>query len=802
MTATRKNWAALGSAAVAAALLLSSCSGGDNKSGEQSGGAGTSTGDSYTTQEITDGDTTFTQVTNPDGGPVLSYSNGGSVSLIEEDVDGKKMAFKDANGDGILQPYEDWRKTGKERAEALAEELTREELAGLMLVGPHEGAQADGFTDAQKEYLDKGHLRTVLHAGPSNVEDSVKWSNAMQAYVETLGVDNTYIPIMIASDPRSDAVDSYTGGDGGDISAWPGNLGLAAIADPERVTEFAEITSEEYRAMGITYALAPQIDLSSDPRWLRLNGTFGENSDLAAQLASAYVDGYQNSYDADGKPEGWGPGSVATVIKHFAGDGASEGGRGSHTDPGKYTVFPGDNWDEHLVPFQAAIQSAGVMTAYSIPIGADGEPLFEGVGTAYDESRINILRKDMDYEGVIFTDWNVMKHPKDPDNPMGGWGEAWGVQDMTTDERFYAVMAAGVDVYGGESSMEPVLAAAKMWDEAFEAGDLDIDADTRMRQSAVRVLTTVFETGVYENPFLDLEHSLSVVGSADKVEAGWQAQLDSVVVMKNVDNTIQCDAQKDWSKLTAYIPRAYDIGMESMFSDAVVTEYPSVDIEAAESIFGTVVTDEVTMDDDGNVIEYKTPDLSDVDIVLVGLNSPNNGNIASGAGRDPETGEWYPLSLQYRPYTADSDAVRKVSISGDVLEDGTKENRSYFGATSRVANEAELDSFERAAEAVKASGKDIPIVTIVKAKNPVIPAEFESLSDAIVAGFGVSDLALINVALGLSDPAGRLPVAFPANMETVEASSEDVPGDYDAYVDSEGNAYEFGFGLTCNGPID
>lgn len=789
-------------AAAVGALLLSGCA--TSNQSPSSGGEQAASGDEsgYITRSVSDGKTAFTQVVNPEGGPTLSYSDQSKIGLIEEIVDGKTMAFKDVDGDGSLQVFEDWRRPAGERAESLAEQLTLEDMAGLMLVGPHERSISDGLTDAQKEYLKEGHLRTILHAGANGLEDSVKWSNEIQAYVEELSEGDAYIPVMIASDPRSDAVDSYTGAEGGDLSAWPGNLGLAALTDPERTLEFAQVTSEEYRAIGITYALAPQIDLASDPRWLRLNGTFGQNSELAAELAEAYVSGYQNTFNAEGEPEGWGNGSVATVIKHFAGDGASEGGRGSHTDTGKYTVFPGDNWDEHLVPFQAAIDSAGVMTAYSIPIGPDGKALFEDIGTAYDASRIGILRSDMDYDGVIFTDWNVMKHPEDPDNPLGGWGEAWGAQDMSLAERFYTVMAAGVDVYGGESEMQPVLDAADLWNQEYEAGNLDVNAETRMRESAVRVLTPVFETGVYDNPFLDLERSQEIAGDAEKVAAGWDAQVDSVVVLKNSNDTIQCDAEKDWSELTAYIPRAYDTGFDSAFGPAATEEYAGVNIEAAESIFGTVVTDEVVMDEEGNVTEYNTPDLSEVDIVLAGLNGPNNGNLASGAGRDPETGEWYPLSLQYGPYTADSDSVRKVSLSGDTLEDGTKENRSYFGATSRISNESELESFDRAVEVVRASGKDIPIVTIVKAKNPLIPAEFERDSDAIVAGFGVSDLALINVALGLSESAGKLPVSFPANMETVEASYEDVPGDYEAYVDTDGNVYEFGYGLTCSGSLD
>lgn len=222
---------------------------------------------------------------------------------------------------------------------------------------------------------------------------------------------------------------------------------------------------------------------------------------------------------------------------------------------------------------------------------------------------------------------------------------------------------------------------------------------------------------------------------------------------------------------------------------------PTLEIDAAEQYFGTVLTDEIQLDGDDNVTGYTVPDLSDVDLVLVGMDHPNS----EGQGYDEEKQEYIPISLQYRPYTADSDSVRKTSLAGTTLEDGTKENRSYFGKTAYTSNEADLDALERAAEAIEESGIDVPIITVLKARGPIVVDDFEQLSDAIVVGFDVSQAALIEVALGLFDSTGRLPMTFPANMEVVEASFEDVSGDTAAYQDAAGHEYAFGFGLTCEG---
>ncbi|WP_158372658.1 glycoside hydrolase family 3 N-terminal domain-containing protein [Cellulosimicrobium cellulans] len=776
---------ATGTAAlVGLALALTGCSSGDGDGEDDASGG-------YTTREVTDGRTTFVVVENPGDGATLSYSPDSGVELLTEEIDGEQNAFKDMNGNGELDVWEDWREDAQTRAAALAEELTIEQVAGLMLFSSHELSPADGLTDAQRTYLEDSHLRNVLNAGPNDVDANVTWSNAMQAHAESLAsTDLPYVPVNFSSDPRSTAGSGGYNASGEDISRWPSNLGLAATADVEHMDAFATMSSAEYRALGIATALSPQIDLATEPRWLRVDGTFGENVDLNNRLAAAYVDGFQSTTGE----AGWGSESVNAMIKHWAGDGPGEGGRESHTNAGKYGVYPGDNFDDHTQAFLGALDSAAVMTSYSIALDGDGEPLTsDRMGTAYDTDRMALLRQNFD--GVVVTDWGVTA------DPASGFGMAWGAEDLTVDERHYAILRTGHDMFGGNNDVEPVLGAFDLWQADYEAGENDVDADTRFRETGARVLAMLFRPGLYEDPYLDLDESRAVVASEDKVEAGYAAQLDSVVLAKNADGTVAAADASDWSDKTAYIPRTFDTGFAGPFGPAEHVEGPGLDVEVAEDFFGTVVTDEAVTDADGMVTEYTAPDLSEVDVVLVGMSSPVNGSNFSNAGHDTETGEWYPLSLQYRPYTADGEHVRQVSISGDLLDDGSRENRSYYGSTSRISNEADLDAFERAVAAVEASGRDIPVITVLKANNPTVPTEFEAASDAVVVGFGTSDRALLEVALGLHEPQGRLPIAFPASMDAVEAQLEDVGEDTDPYVDAAGNAWVFGFGLGHSGPL-
>lgn len=254
----------------ALALVLAGCT---STPSEESTATSTSesTADSgdenaYSTREVSDGTTTLTVVTNPGDGATLSYVADGPITLLEETDGDLTYAFKDMNGSGSLDTWEDWRLDGDERAAALAQELSIEQIEGLMLFSYHERAPQDGLTDAQKKYLSEDRLRNVLNAAGNEIEPNVTWVNAMEAYVETLASpEEPYVPVNFSSDPRSDAAGGYTESAVTDISVWPNSLGLAATHDAETVLEFARMASAEYRALGINMALSPQIDLATDP---------------------------------------------------------------------------------------------------------------------------------------------------------------------------------------------------------------------------------------------------------------------------------------------------------------------------------------------------------------------------------------------------------------------------------------------------------------------------------------------------------------------------------------------------------
>jgi len=726
-----------------------------------------------------------------EGGPTLGYSPNSGVKILTKNGFG----FKDMNKNGRLDKYEDWRLPVNERAKDLALKMTIEQIAGLMLYSRHQSIPAGGrgpfggtyggkpfresgaapsdLSDDQKKFLTKDNLRHVLITRVQGPEVAAKWNNNAQALVEGLGLG---IPANNSSDPRHQtrADMEYNLGAGGDISMWPGSLGMAATFDPALVKQFGDIASQEYRALGIATALSPQVDLSTEPRWMRFSGTFGEHPQLAADMARAYVDGFQTSYGEAEIASGWGFHSVNAMVKHWPGGGSGEGGRDAHYGYGKYAVYPGNNFDEHLISFiQGAFNLEGgtgmasaVMPYYTISYGQD--PGGENVGNAYSKYIItDLLRNKYGYRGVICTDWNVTHDATAIDVFMTG--KSWGVEDLTEAERHYKVLIAGVDQFGGNNDADPVIEAFQMG--VKELGEEKIRA--RFEESAVRLLTNIFQVGLFENPYLDVVQSTTIVGNPDFITAGYEAQLRSIVMLKNKNNILPLT--KD---ITVYVPKRYVPPRRSFTGNISEGRWEDpLNMDIVKKYFK--VTDKPR----------------DADVAFVCVESPD-----SGGGyiiEDAKSGEgngYFPISLQYRPYTAE--LARDPSIAGgDPLE--VLVNRSYKGKSVQTANEKDLDVM---LDTRKAMGNK-PVIVLMNISNPTVTSEFEQSVDGILVHFGVQDQALMEIISGAVEPSALLPLQMPFDMATVETQFEDVPLDMKCHVDTEGNSYDFGFGLNWSGVI-
>ena len=726
-------------------------------------------------------------------GPTLGYSSKSGVRILSID----RLAFKDLNKNGKLDKYEDWRLPFDERAKDLATKMSVEQIAGLMLYSAHQaipsgtgrfaagtyngkpfpesGANPWDLSDQQKEFLTKDNLRHVLVTTVQTPEVAVRWNNNVQALVEGIGLG---IPANNSSDPRHGVVASteYNAGAGGKISMWPESLGFAATFDPGIVKNFGQIAAKEYRALGIATALSPQIDLGSEPRWSRINGTFGEDPQLSADMARAYVDGFQTSESTSEIKDGWGYSSVNAMVKHWPGGGPEEAGRDAHYSYGKFAVYPGNNLDEHLVSFidgafklHGKTKSASaVMPYYTISFDQDKKN-GENVGNSYSMYLItDLLRKKYHYDGVVCTDWLVTADEGKTADIFAG--KSWGMENKTVAERHYKVIMAGVDQFGGNNDAAPVIEAYKMGIKDHSESFMR----ARFEQSAVRLLRNIFRVGLFENPYLKPESSQKIVGNPQFMTAGYNAQLKSIVMLKNKDHILPLQKGK-----TVFIPKRLTPASRDFFGNITPEKlgYP-VNLDIVKKYFNF------------------TDDPSKADCAIVFMTGPIGGVGYNKEDKEKGNNGYMPISLQYGPYTAD-DAREKSIAAGDPVEPGII-NRSYKGKTIMASNASDLKTLMD----TKAAMNGKPVIVSMALSKPAIVAEFEKDVNAIVVNFGIQDQAVLDMLTGAAEPSGLLPVQMPLNMKTVEEQFEDTPHDMEVYKDAEGNFYDFGFGLNWKGVIN
>lgn len=444
------------------------------------------------------------------------------------DVDG--LRFRDLNRNGALDAYEDWRLDAATRAADLLVRMTLEEKAGSMLHGSLVGsADAYDLVQARQSILERKvtHLITRLSGTPQTMAEQ---NNAIQQIAEASRLG---IPLTISTDPRHHF--QYT--EGASVAAagytqWPELLGFAAVGDAERVRQFADIARQEYRAAGIHMGLSPQADLATEPRWSRINGTFGEDAALAGTLVQAYVEGFQ------GGSTGLGAGSVALVVKHWVGYGAAEHGYDSHNYYGRYAVFPGNNFDYHVTPFLGAFASqvAGVMPTYSIlkDLVIGGRPV-EQTGAGFSRFLLtDLLRGRHGFDGVILSDWAITRDcPKvciegrdgDATQTFATLSTAWGAIDLTMAERFALGIDAGIDQFGGTEELPMLLAAVQQ----------GLVTEARIDASVQRLLAQKFALGLFEAPFVDVEQVAALVGTAGNQALAAETQRQSQVLLENRD---------------------------------------------------------------------------------------------------------------------------------------------------------------------------------------------------------------------------------------------------------------------------
>jgi beta-glucosidase len=451
------------------------------------------------------------------------------------------LVFKDLDRNGKLDPYEDWRLTPAARAQDLVGRMTLEEKAGMMMHGTARSGGPLAVAGVGTGYDTAATGKLIRDVGVNSFITRLRGSpgqlaaenNALQAIAEATRLG---IPLTISTDPRNhfQFVVGASVQPGG-FSQWPETLGLAALRDASLVRHFADIARQEYRAVGIQETLSPQADIATEPRWSRINGTFGEDPDVAREMVKAYVEGFQHG------TSGLDSAGVLTVVKHWVGYGAQKNGLDSHNSYGKYANFVGGDLATHIKPFLGAFEAhvAGVMPTYSILEGAtiNGRPV-EQVGAGFNHDLLtNLLRNRYGFQGIILTDWAVTNDclelcqngsPPGERPTFASVGMPWGVEGLSKIDRFANAVNAGVDQFGGTEEAQYLV-------QAVRAGRI---SESRINESVARIAIQKFRQGLFENPYVDPARAASVVGNARFQSDATAAQSHSLVLLENNKNIL------------------------------------------------------------------------------------------------------------------------------------------------------------------------------------------------------------------------------------------------------------------------
>lgn len=697
------------------------------------------------------------------------------------------LQFKDSNNNGQLDPYEDWRLPVDERIGDLVSQMTLEEKAGLMLIQTLNAGFGGVVEEPAFDYINnqKMHrfiLRNLVTANPVQSTNPgfagqpvtplqmANWTNKIQEMNESTRLG---IPALFKSNARNHIDPDARAGineAAGAFTAFPKEAGLAAaslgVGDMSLIKNFSKVMGEEWKAIGLRGMYGYMADLSTEPRWYRVHETFTEDADLSANIMKTLVENLQGPTIQEGTSVTR-DSAVALTMKHFPGGGPQELGLDPHYSHGKEQVYPGGNFGYHLKPFKAAIDAgvSSIMPYYGAPVNLNYEGVnYDQVGFAFSKQIVTgLLRDKLGFKGYVNSDTGIIND------------RAWGLENKTVPERVAAAINGGTEVLSGFNTNQTIV-------DLVNAGLVTVQ---RINEAAGRLLKEQFQLGLFENPYVDETQATGIIGKDEHRATAIDIQRKSIVLLQNQEITSGVRALPLKAGATVYIM--------GDFTKANVEKY------------GYTVTD-------GNVlVNGVRPVASGHDYALISVSALVNRAVASTyKSDDPATGlnnNHLKPTKAMQPYNKPYGAEDRC-VATDAYADAVKtclDNGLIFGGV--FPWEANNLSFSAMVASqswqIKPSLADIQaVMSEVGPKNTILHIYFRHpfvLDDssglknagAIVAGFGVSDTALLDVLSGKFKPQGKMPFALASNLQAVINNRSDMPG----YAPND-TLFPFGFGLS------
>jgi beta-glucosidase len=391
----------------------------------------------------------------------------------------------------ILQLYHDPNASLEDRVEDLLSLMTLDEkLAQLGCLWSTTFVRTGTFDPAVVAASMPHGIGQVTRIGAStglHPRESAAFMNAIQKVV--MEQSRLGIPVIVHEETTGGFCHR-------DATVFPQGIGLAATWNPALVTKVAEVIRAQMRAVGARHALAPVLDVARDPRWGRVEETYGEDPVLVGIIGTAYVQGLQGDDLRYG---------VAATGKHFLGYAMSDGGR----NWGPVQLGPRELREVYAEPFAAVIQHAGLATIMCSYASVDGIPCAgsPAILTA-------LLREELGFAGVVVADYDAVTQLMKYHRVAATLGEAGRLALLAGLD----IELPMVDCYGAPLKAE------------IEAGHLSSEiVDTAVR----RVLRLKFQLGLFEEPYVDEAAAPALFQTSEQRTLARKAVAEATILLTN-----------------------------------------------------------------------------------------------------------------------------------------------------------------------------------------------------------------------------------------------------------------------------
>lgn len=416
-----------------------------------------------------------------------------------------------------VAPYKNPKLPVAARVKDLLNRMTLEEKTAQLM-----GLWNGGVEDFKEEiFADKAKMKEIfgngchsIHPAPFGIKETVKLRNRIQKYL--MEETRLGIPALFVDEGQHGMMRP-------DSTVFPQAIGLACSWNPSLFEQVYTVVAHEMRSRGTHHALTPVIDVCREPRWGRIEETYGEDPYLNGILACAAVKGLQGT--ATGRVA---KNHVAATLKHLVGHGEPEGGQ--NQGPANYSMRV--LRDYHMPPFKMCIdrvKPVSVMPSYN---EVDGVPSHANTWLIR-----KLLRKEWKFKGLVVSDYY-------------GADQLYQKHFVAQDGREAASMAfnAGVQYELPQANLYKYLP------ELLKKGRIkQADIDTAVAQT----LKLKFELGLFEDPYVDLNNAIRVSKESEHKEIALQAARESIVLLKN-DSLLPLPKDK-YKKIAVIGPCAADI---------------------------------------------------------------------------------------------------------------------------------------------------------------------------------------------------------------------------------------------------